>query len=410
VQSQSTHKPDRKRIWLIVGIAAAALCLCTSAGSIVLLAAVLFSNGSTFAPAPPAAPAAISLVKDGGLLEAPLLFADSRGAIHLFWNGPTAGGNSDIQQGIFHMQLEGGGKWSAKENVVADFNPSVSSQPIVRSAPDGRICLFWYGLPANSVIGYGWYWRCRSENTWSAANLIADPGRPMSTLTPAFSADGSLQFVYWGPDGLYFGDTLLSDREERIFGLRFVIDGAGGYHVAWKNDDPSVVRYRFSSDSGSHWQPVESIVEDSSGVGVPSFDLWTDPQGSIHLFWTDISRIYHRRNVKDAWNAPETAADAGMYPPSILACTVDDRGLAYVFWQNYFSPTNTYGAVVSRQQADGGWSKLVWIVSPRRSLDLVARQLTMAVDKNGRMHFVWQRMYIGDTGPAGSSLDYTSLQ
>jgi hypothetical protein len=72
--------------------------------------------------------------------------------------------------------------------------------------------------------------------------------------------------------------------------------------------------------------------------------------------------------------------------------------------------TKGTGASLSRQNPDGSWAPPVWVISPARSQDVVANQLTMAVDTDGRMHFAWQRMRNTGTGSLGVNMEYTSIK
>jgi hypothetical protein len=391
-------KPNRNLI--IAGIAAVLICLCVSSSSAICLLGIYLFSGDLTGPSAPSAPNPTSLVRTNDFtdtLETPVLAAAARGTVHLFWH-------ESANSGLFHMQKNLQGKWTSKES-LGEY-----SQPVARLTPDGTICFFAFGVPSDSSYRYDWYERCQVESGWSEPKPLADTDLHMTEAAPAFAPDGSLQIAYWATDGLYLNHDLILKTGERLRNLHFTIDTAGGFHAAWQDEVNSTIQYLFSGDGGVKWQPVESLAEFSGPGGFSNFELLADRQGGVHLFWMGQSQIYHRRRAPDGnWGAVETVADTGLYPMTGMSCAVDGQGVGYVFWRHYFPDTNQDGASLSRQNTDGTWDPPVWVVSPRKSLDVVAMELAMAVDTEGRMHFVWQRMYMTNNGPTGYSLDYISL-
>jgi hypothetical protein len=395
METTTPVKSKRNRNLLIAVVVAVLLCMCLTSSASLCAIGILLFQPDILKPPPPSAPKAAVLAESESMLDSPGIIADSNGGVHLFWY-------DDSTRNLIHLRKERQGKWSEPESL------GLLTQPVLRSKPDGSVCVFGYDYSASSESDSGWRQLCQTGSGWSKPEPLAGPGGYISEIAPAFAPDGRLGILYRKNDVVFFDGEALSGPEDYPISPRLVIDSSGGFHAVWVGKDRGKVLCRFSGDGGITWGPLETIGEDTGpGAYIHSLELILDRKGSIHLAWQTTTGILHRvKPSGGSWGQTESVVPSEAYPTGSLAAAVDGEGRAYVFWDRFLPGYGT-GASYSRQNADGSWGEPSWVVSPK-SMDVLL-DLTMAVDSDGRAHLVWQRIVSIENGPPEYRLEYLSI-
>jgi hypothetical protein len=293
---------------------------------------------------------------DGG----PMLFADPSGQVHLAWTRRDAASGSDLL-----YRLWDGVSWSEAQVLyhTDTFMPSAYGLIFVQDAA-GRTCLF-------VSVGSGIARTCRGEQGWEPL--------PPWVYVPYIESFGA---IILGPDGLFHAAALGPN------------EGGQSGCDPWLND------VYYVTGDGTSW----TVWENLSGQGSIAYDaaLAFDPQGHLHLFWTDISpfcsydseksALYERVRVGQAWGprlevtSPDDEEGQAVEDMSLA---VDPAGQFHLAWSEGLF--DAQGAAVDlsiryRCLCGGNWGPEEGVLVPAKE----SINVDLAVGKEGLPAAVWE--------------------
>jgi hypothetical protein len=314
----------------------------------------------------------VNLTSSPGASTAPRLAFDPQNHLHLTWTDDPPQKKADR----LYKRLAPGGGWSESENLTADYGDLKGSDWLLR-APDGRMCMFWYGGEAsNHPFTWALRKRCLAQAGWSPPEAVHEGALTSIRLVPAYAPDGGLQTLasgYGAYQGIYFGKLDLFGQGY-VRTMAFAIDANGQYHATWNNGEG--LQYRSSTDGGQTWSKEEQLSDEA--YGFLQEVLIADGQGRVHLLWGTLagSQLYYQRwSAASGW---ETAIlltgefSSGNEP----ALAVDGEGRAHAVW------SGENGIFYARQVDDDTFAEPVQIAERGQTP-------VIALDAQNIPHIAW---------------------
>ncbi|MFZ6029092.1 MAG: hypothetical protein ACOYYS_15370 [Chloroflexota bacterium] len=425
---------SRNRIGWIVGCLAALLIVAgiccvttvlTGGGVVAFLAPAVRATGTALAqemapqprvtdlapalpppPGPtPTPPAATNFTNNEGRSEQPAVVSDNEGNLHIVWFDDSLRAPNSGEGDILHRQRSAGGEWSDVENLTEGFEMVMESSLRLLAAPDGRLCALWSGSQS-LTIGANAYLRCQAGGQWAPPEKLDDTDSAFD-CSPAFAPDGGLEVACSS-----FGEWRLRDRQlvppsnDYVYTLKLLIDSHGGYHVLWIQGEPNALWHRYSTDKGETWGETTQVSGEGQFYTSGAIQAICDSRDSLHVAWSDPDGAHYRQWQTDGgWQASEKFLAPNEYMGEV-GMAADAQGLVQVTFTMIIHGPPSLGYV--QRQADGKWTSPMLIASMAQDETLGSGGPVMAVDTQGRRHFVWPVYRFGN-GPGSSDLYHAVL-
>jgi hypothetical protein len=312
----------------------------------------------------------------------PQLVTDGAGNLHVVWNfaDPTVHGNGEL----LHRSRSSEGEWSPVTNLSSIFT-YWSQYQLVRTT-SGNVCVYMAG--AITEVTMVVQERCLVDGTWQ------DP-TPLDAFAPAignydmvYDANNALQGIYIASNRVIFATTG-EDLGYSPYAIpdQFVIDAAGGYHVAWVTMSDSgafVIEYRYSDDAGASWSSIETLSQQGAVRQETQPKFAADSLGNVHLLYVTsaisdelVSTVEYRQWTADAgWGDAVVVAEASAFDPDLA---VDANGLAYAVWHVIDQVS------FAHQRPDGTWTE----ADDTLLEGIVAGGATILLDDSNTIHLVF---------------------
>lgn len=320
-------------------------------------------------PEPTAQPvAATNISNTPGRSDSAQIGVDDDGAVHVLWldNTPRQGAAETV---LARARLPNG-DWTE----IQDLTPELEyvGFPWLAANLDRNLCLV-----LDSVTGT--YSRCVNHGEWSPVTTLAE-SKTRNVFAPALDGEPQIRWIA-GLNEVTYGDEKLDDGLANPSQAAFAIDAQNGFHVVWRRagGDKWSIEVRASSDAGASWQIQERLTSPDA-VFPSSPVLAADPDGAVHLVWSEHGTTNYRR-----WSEPGGWSDAvsiGRRGGSDIDLAVTDAGLPEVVWVNDCMVYHT-------AQGEGGtWSE-PWVLNADASPSNCADEVEIAVDAGGETHVAW---------------------
>jgi hypothetical protein len=174
-----------------------------------------------------------------------------------------------------------------------------------------------------------------------------------------------------------------------------VVDGADHAHVTWTQFDGPIGRVYYSRSDGRWSEPV-ALSPPTAYAGYPSMDI--DSRGRLHLVWYGIREasagqsvahgaiyeVFYARHDR-RWTQP-VRISLGTPDAINPALAVDAQDHVHAVW--FQSDGRTYQVVYTTRPAGSGtWTPPVTLTGGEDP----STKPALAVDRDGRVHVVWER-------------------
>ncbi len=241
---------------------------------------------------------------------------------------------------IYHVAWDSAG-WSMPVNVSCTYG--ASRHPVLALNGDGTLHAAWADTtPGYSTIYYG----TRGATFW--ANRPVPSGRGIMPAIAA-AADGTV-YIAWSDrrndtgaydvyctvycDNIWYPPESVSDSAAAdSLHPQLAVDGRGVCHVIWGEDDGEACHIYHADRRPQGWaRPVDVSQADA----VPwSARLAINPQGFVHVFWSDGALLHHRIRplaFDAAWRSDEIIISDST-EVSALSPTLSASRRAHLVWR-----------------------------------------------------------------------------
>ncbi|HUT54833.1 MAG TPA: hypothetical protein VM658_15685, partial [bacterium] len=217
-----------------------------------------------------------------------------------------------------------GSSWSGYTNVTSAT--SNAHNPLLRTAPDGVLHLFWQESGASWTLNHAYY----NGSAFTGAEVLETrANQAFQSYDVQIDGQGNFHWVWVERNVNYYLyyhkqgssiSTIVSSSADAIYSSRLAIDFADFPHVIWNKDEPypndSLIKYATTSSSsswtthevlGSGDNPV--IAADAKGFIYAAWQKDGDIQGAVRDLWNWISFTNVSRSMADSLN-PAFANDS----------------------------------------------------------------------------------------------------
>ena len=255
----------------------------------------------------------------------PSIAVDSKGNVHVVWNGFGWGTNTGKNNIEYRMRTSSG--WQTQEAVTDKTDSQV--HPSIAVDSQDNVHVVWYGTrwgtnPLTANIEY----RMRTSSGWQPPESVTDIAAIQKLLSIAIDSKDNVHVVWHGL--------------------------GWGTNTGFNN-----IEYRMRTSSG--WQPQEAVTDKNRNQFSPSVAV--DSEDNVHVVWYGLGwgtntgnyNIEYRMRTSSGWQAQEAVTDKN-YDQVAPSVAVDSEDNVHVVWYGFGWGTNTFSFNIEyRMRTSSGW-------------------------------------------------------